>query len=273
MKILSDKIQLSATDLSNHLGCRHLTELNRLVALGKRSKPTWSDPALAVLARRGEEHEDAYVKYLETKGLKVENLKGKSFDATFFAMKKGVDVIVKPALSDDGWLGYADILVKVNSPSSLGNWSYQVQDTKLSRNTRAATILQLSLYSDMLNKLQNFEPELMYVVKPGLDGNSFEVESFRFADFKAYYRLAKTSLVNVINGESPLTYPEPVEQCNLCRWWKECDKKRHDDDHLSLIASIRSMHIGELQKHEIITLEQFAQRDNPLPGDPDRGNI
>src|SRR5688572_457428 len=99
MKILSDKIQLSATDLSNHLGCRHLTELNRQLALGKIAKPSWSDPALAVLIKRGEEHEASYVRYLESQGLSITNLKGQSHDATVDAMSRGADVIVQAALS------------------------------------------------------------------------------------------------------------------------------------------------------------------------------
>ena len=284
MKLVSDKIQLSATDLSNHLGCRHLTELNRLCALKEIPKPSWNDPALRVLAQRGDEHEEAYVKYLRDQGFTVESLKGKSFDATISAMERGIDVIVQPALSDNmsspsaagtdvHWMGYADLLCKVNTPSALGNWSYEVRDTKLSRNTRAATLLQLSLYTEMVNMIQKHEPVYMYVVKPGNaeKDEAFEIEQFRYVDFKAYYRLTKNALVQVIIGERPLTYPEPVDQCSICRWWKECDSKRHHDDHLSLIAGIRSIHIGELQKQSIATLEQFANRDNPLPKNPGRG--
>lgn len=275
MKILSDKIQLSPTDLSNHLGCRHLTELNRQLALGKIPKPSWADPALAVLIKRGEEHEQAYVRYLQSTGLSVINLKGQTNVATYEAMRNGYDVIVQAGLAHDGWLGYADILFKVAMPSAFGNWSYEVRDTKLSRNTRAATILQLSLYTEIVSTIQNLEPAFMGVVKPDniSGGTGFELENFRCEDFKAYYRLAKKALVKTIYGKPQDTYPEPVEHCSICRWWKECDKKRHDDDHLSLIASIRPMHIGELQKQDITTLEQFAQRDYPLSEKPERGNI
>jgi predicted RecB family nuclease len=270
MKIVSSTIHLSATDLSNHLGCHHLTELNRAVALGKKNKPAWSDPALLVLAQRGAEHEEAYVNYLQTSGLAVVNLNGQGHDATVNAMKQGTAIIVQGELALGQWTGRTDILYKVDTPSNLGSWSYEVQDTKLSRNTRAATILQLALYTDIIHSIQGLEPENMYVVKPG---DPFAVEPFRYADFKAYYRQIKNALTNVIENAPATTYPEPVAQCDICRWWKECDKKRHDDDHLSLIANIRAMHIGELQKHQISTLESFAKRDHPLPSKPDRGNI
>lgn len=269
MKLVSGNIQLSATDLANHLGCRHLTELNRLLVNEKIKKPSWQDPALAILAQRGEDHETAYVNHLKDKGYTLINLRGKTLQDTADAMKKGVDVIVQAVLSEAGWVGLADVLFKVPVPGKLGNWSYEVQDTKLSRNTRAGAILQLCLYTDMVEKIQGHEPEFMHVIKPG---DPFEKETFRFADFKAYYRLTKKSLVEVMKGEPPVTYPDPVPQCDICRWWKECDKKRHTDDHLSLIAHIRSLHIGELKRQEITTLEQFARRDNPLPEKPDRGN-
>jgi predicted RecB family nuclease len=279
VKILSGYIQLSATDLSNHVGCAHLTELNRLLEQKKIAGPSWMDPALAVLAKRGDEHEAAYVEYLKSKGLHVAELNGQSVDATLQAMKSGADVIVQARLTNEDahnkWIGFADILLKVDTPSDLGDWSYEVQDTKLSRNTRGATILQLSLYTELVARLQGREGECMHVVKPALPGSDdpFEVETFRFDEFKAYYRLAKSALEDVIRGTPATTYPDPVEHCNICRWWKECDKKRHDDDHLSLIANIRSMHIGELQKHQINTLAEFASREVPLPSKPDRGSV
>lgn len=228
------------------------------------------DPALAVLAKRGEEHEALYVDHLKSRGLNVINLMGQSVLATAEAMKKGYDVIVQPELSEKGWMGRADILIKVPVKSELGDWSYEVQDTKLSKNTRAGTVLQLSLYSEIVGKIQRFEPEHMHVIKPG---DPFEYEVFRFSDFKAYYRLTKNSLVNVMENRPADTYPEPVQHCGICRWWKECDQQRHDDDHLSLIANIRSMHMGELERNDIRTLEQFAKRDVPLPSKPERGNL
>ena len=50
------------------------------------------------------------------------------------------------------------------------------------RITKAGTILQLCVYTDMLGRLQGLTPEHMHVVKPGGD---FEPETFRFAEFHA----------------------------------------------------------------------------------------
>ena len=268
MKHVSGDFYLSATDLSNQLACQHLTQLNRRVALGKIGKPSWYDPSIEILIQRGQEHEAAYVEYLKSKGLVVINLRGQSQEATIRAMQQGADVIVQARLDHGMWLGYADILLKVPGKSSFGDWSYEVQDTKLAQNTRAATILQLCLYTELVSYLQGSTPEKMYVVKPG---ENFPAESYRFADFQAYYRMAKQNFEQVISQTEVVTYPDTVEHCNICAWWQVCDRKRHDDDALSLVAGIRSLHIVELQNQNINTLEQFATTESLSK--PTRGNM
>jgi uncharacterized protein len=268
MKVTSEAFFLSATDLSNHLSCAHLTQLNRLVALGKISKPTWYDPSLQILIQRGQDHEAAYVEHLKKQGLSVINLRGQSQEATISAMRQGIDVIVQARLDNDRWLGYADILLKVPVRSDLGDWSYEVQDTKLAQNTRAATILQLSLYSDLLSLLQGGSPECMHVIKPG---ENFPGESYRFAEFQAYYKMVKQSFEQTMTQENVATYPDPVSHCSICSWWQVCDRKRHVDDSLSLVAGIRSLHVVELQKQNITTLEKFAT--TATIAKPDRGNM
>jgi predicted RecB family nuclease len=267
MKFENSQFRLSATDLSNYLSCNHLTQLSKAVALDELKEPYWSDPSLEVLIKRGQEHEAAYVKYLEKTGLKIKDLKGQPVEATVEAMKNGFDVITQARLAAGQWMGYSDILIKVSGKSKFGNWSYEVQDTKLAQNTRAATIIQLCLYSDLLSILQDCSPEKMYVVKPG---EHFPREYYRFAEFQAYYRQIKKSFEGVVDGPSLTTYPEPVEHCSICKWWRICDKQRHGDDHLSLVAGIRSLHIVELQRQKILTLEQFANARQLEK--PERGN-
>ncbi|HTJ51039.1 MAG TPA: TM0106 family RecB-like putative nuclease [Cyclobacteriaceae bacterium] len=268
MKYISETFSLAATDLSNHLSCEHLTQLNRLVATKELTLPLWRDPSLEILIKRGEEHEAAYVEYLTRKGLSCSNLKGKPVQETLAAMQAGVDVLVQAKLENSIWSGISDILIKVPGTSKFGNWSYEVQDTKLAQNTRAATILQLCLYTDLLTLLQEHEPENMAVVKPG---DNFPTEIYRFAEFHAYFNLVKRNFEQVMTGPPTVTYPNPVEHCGICNWWRVCDKKRHDDDHLSLVAGIRTLHIEELNKQKINTLEEFATAANIAR--PKRGNI
>ena len=237
------------------------------MALGEIRKPSWRDPSLDVLIKRGQEHEAEYVEFLSKKGLSVVNLNGKPVDEVVRAMEQGADVIVQAGLRDGQWMGNADILLKVAGKCKFGDWMYEVQDTKLAQNTRASTILQLCLYSDVLAKLQGSTPEKMYVVKPGVN---FPTEEYRYVEFQAYYKQVKENFEKTIHESAVVTYPDSVEHCMICAWWQICDKKRHDDDHLSLVAGIRSLHIVELQRQKIETLEQFAKASTLE--NPERGN-
>lgn len=49
MKLHGSRLRLSASDLANHLGCHHLTNLNRLVATGSLKAPPWCDPSMEVM--------------------------------------------------------------------------------------------------------------------------------------------------------------------------------------------------------------------------------
>src|SRR3984885_2770088 len=189
----SQHIRLSATDLSNHLACRHLTTLELQVAKGETPKPQWAAPDLQVIRELGLRHEKRYLTFLEEqKKLSVVNLSHfanqdeKALQAeTFRLMANGVDVIAQGALGDEQWFGRPDVLLRVSKPSGLWAWSYEVQDTKLAKETKATTILQLSLYSDLLKAIQGSQPEFMWVIPPQKE---FLGESYRVAEYAAYYR-------------------------------------------------------------------------------------
>jgi predicted RecB family nuclease len=59
-------------------------------------------------------------------------------------------------------------IIAQGEPSDLGAWSYEVVDTKLARETKGNTVLQIYLYSDLLaHDAQKLTPEFTYVVTPG----------------------------------------------------------------------------------------------------------
>ena len=61
MRSTEGAIVLSASDLTGHLACRHLTALDVEVARGTRAKPKVWDPVLELLAERGALHEASYL--------------------------------------------------------------------------------------------------------------------------------------------------------------------------------------------------------------------
>src|SRR5215470_19195756 len=196
MRIAKQQLEIFASDLAKHLACRHLSSLDLRAARGELDRPHWHDPAIAVLQERGFRHEAAYLSHLKDRGYVIlTDATGLDEDArvrrTVEAMKSGTEVIVQADLRDGNWRGRADILFKVDRPSGLGNWSYEVIDTKLARETRGGTILQLCLYSELLADLQGVMPDRMHVVTPG---NGFQPHTFRIHDFLAYYRFVKSRL-------------------------------------------------------------------------------
>jgi len=266
--------RLTATSLANHLACKHLTGLDRLVRMGELEVPAWRDPALELLRQRGIDHERAYVAHLRAAGRAVVDLgehKGQENALrTLAAARSGADVIVQANLRDARFHGYADVLLRTDEASDLGGWSYDVIDTKLAQETRAGTLLQLCLYADLLRTVQGRPAERMHVVKPGA---GFRTGTFRFAEFEAYYRFVRVRLEAFVDDAGRAeVYPAPVAHCDVCRWWKRCDERRHADDHLSLVAGMSSAHAAELERQGIATLAAFASAAQPLTEKPRRGS-
>ncbi len=274
MKIDKGSLRLSASDISNHLACLHLTQLNLAVARGLRKKPDVFDPSLQTLQERGYRHEAAYLDYLRARGLEVLELPrdpdvsaGK--ERTLDAMRAGVDVIAQATLTKGRWLGYADVLFKVARASSLGAWSYEPHDTKLARETKAGAVLQLCLYAHLLEDLQGILPEFMCVVPPSVD---FRPHPLRVNDYLAYYRWVRTRLEAGTDTPVATTYPEPTLHCESCEWRETCESRRRQDDHLSLVAGITRIQRNELVARNVATLASFAQLPFPLFR-PERGSV
>ena len=143
-------------------------------------------------------------------------------DLTLEAMRAGADVIHQAVLFDGRRLGYADFLRRVEQPSHLGSWSYEVWDTKLARHAKASAVLQVCIYSELLAGMQGRAPGEMHLA---LGGVQRETVSFRYADYGAYHRLVAREFETMMYGTPdypPATVPEPVEHCAVCRWSGEC---------------------------------------------------
>jgi predicted RecB family nuclease len=274
MQKIGTVINLSAGDLVGHLNCRHVTELDLKVVNGELAKPRIWDPVLETLAERGAQHEQGFVEHIKAGGLAVTVIDGVGVDgpaltATRQAMERGDAVIVQGALQAGRWTGRADVLRRVETPSRLGPWSYEVTDTKLARETKGGTVLQICLYSDMLSSIQGADAVSAHVVTPG---TNYVPEGYRIADYAAYYRHVRNSLERAVAAPIAVSsYPEPIEHCDICRWRRHCDDKRRADDHMSLVAGITKSQIGELERRGVATMAALAALPVPLQWRPDRG--
>ena len=274
MRQLCGQLTFSATDLSRFLACGHLTNLRRAVALGLRQRaPQIDDPRTELLRRRGIEHEERLLAAYIDRGLAVQTITatgahggGDDGDAalarTADAMRRGADVIYQGRLQEGRWSGYPDFLRRVDAPSALGAWSYEVIDAKLARVARGEALLQLLLYSDLLRQVQGTAPEWMHLA---LGGGGGRLESFRIAEHAAYYRVVRQRFEAHVDAP-PETQPEPVAHCEFCDWQRECSAHWRRVDHLSLVAGISVDQRRRLTGRGIETLAALATV--PLPATP-----
>src|SRR5437773_413323 len=187
MRKIGGRILFSATDLVNFLGCRHCSWLD-LKDLEQPLEKAEDDAEAILLKEKGLEHERAYVERLREQGLAVAEIpQGLSIEervrATEAEMAGGADVIYQAALLGEPWHGYADFLRRVPAPSNLGPWSYEVVDAKLAHTPRPHHVMQLSVYSDLLARIQGREPHSMHLVLG--DGREAAFRYFGFAHYCA----------------------------------------------------------------------------------------
>ena len=266
MQLVDGTLIVSATDLVGFLECDHLVTLELARAAGEIDKPFRDDPQLELIRKRGFDHEQRYIETLTAAGRKVVEMADRqavtpaelraSQAETVAAMRAGTDVIFQATFFDGRWRGHPDFLIRRDDrPSALGEWSYDIADTKLARRVKAAAIVQMCVYADLLEKIQRIPPETVSVVT-----GDRTAHAHRLADYGAYYRSAKRRFEARIDPsrEAGETYPEPVDHCRVCSWWTLCIDRRRADDHLSLVANLGGAHRRRLVDAGVGTLAGLA---------------
>src|SRR5438132_1598945 len=97
-------------------------------------KPFFRDPGAELLRELGIRHEQAFLRYLsETKEVAQIPTDIPWADAvgrTVEALRRGVDAVYQATFQDGPWGGRSDFLIRVDKPSALGPFSYEVVETK-----------------------------------------------------------------------------------------------------------------------------------------------
>jgi predicted RecB family nuclease len=262
MRLSNDQLALSPSDLNTFLACSHATGLDLRRARGEITLHKAPRPDAELVAERGRRHEQAYLAGLREEGRDVvvitegdeqSSLEGAAA-GTAEAMRSGAEVIYQATFVDpSGWRGRADFLIRIDEPSDLGGFAYEVHDTKLAKHPKPYFIVQLAFYTEQVARLQGRMPERMHVVL-GTD----ETRSYRYEDFSAYVRRVRSRLLEHLAEDAPLPYPYPVEHCDYCDWWARCRDKRRADDHLSLVAGLGRSQAVKLEAAGIPTVRALA---------------
>jgi uncharacterized protein len=267
MRLTEDgTLQLSPTDLANHLACPHLTQLELRVQRGALTRPALADPYGDVIRAKGDAHEAAYLARLEAAGSSVVRLATYEDEAGFdpgdarrrteeAIRQASADVIYQAYLSDGSWRGFADFLER------LPDGTYEPVDTKLARSAKPAHLLQLSFYATQLERIQGKLPVHVHV-----ELGTGVRETFRTAGYIAYFRQSREKLLGAVANRAE-TWPWPCEHCGICDFRRLCYGQRVTDDSLVLVAGMGRRRAEVLGAHGIPTLTDLAEAPPGLETD------
>ena len=257
MKKKGGHVLFSASDLNAFIDCRHKTVLS-LKDISERLQRAGDSDHDCLIKKKGSEHEATYLYKLKSSGLSVVEIPSgvdlkQGVRLTLEAMGEGPDYIYQAVLWNGQWHGYVDLLKRVETPSKFGSFSYEAVDTKLSKQPKPCHVIQLCVYSDLLEQCQN-APPLSFSVVLG----SGEEKSFLFQDFAHYYAAIKRQFEAFVGSADPNSRPFPCTACSLCHWRNLCGEQWIREDHLGQVADIRRSQINKLEKAGIATLENLA---------------
>ena len=246
MQSVDGELRFSPSDLTEYLACAHASALSRAIAKGERPKAYVASAYANLIFAKGDHHEAEYLARLRAAGRGVHEV-GRSGDFTTAAartaelMREGADVIYQGAFVVGAWRGLADFVERVEAPSALGNWSYEVVDTKLARSHAAPShVLQLCFYSEGVAKIQGTPPAFAH-----LELGSGLRDTIRLREVAPYFRRARSGFEAAAQSERPTT-PYPCEHCGFCEYRRECESWWRDEDHLSLVAWISRTQVDRL---------------------------
>jgi len=218
------------------------------------------DAMLQMLQQKGYDHEDAFLEDLKIEGKSVVLIERASTavmrQLTRDAMKSGTDVIAQAYLELGNFGGLADFLVKVPGKSNLGDFNYEVWDTKLSKKMKPYFAIQLCCYADMLEQEQGMQPANIAIVL-----GSKEVVSLRVQDYAAYYGSLKSAFLDYQENWSIDREPDPTKSASFGRWSNYAGEILSKRRHLSLVANITRSQIKRLEGAGITTIDNIAETE------------
>lgn len=214
------------------------------------------------LQQKGYEHEERFYQSLIADATKthinIANLVGAnnpqpSLEATIEAMVNGIDIIFQGCLEFENFRGFADFLIKVPGKSDLGDYHYEVWDTKLSKHIKPYFLIQLCCYAEMLEHIQGTRPGEVAIVLGTNEKILFKVDDYFYA-----YRALKTRFI-AMHDSFDLQQPfDPADSTEWGDWSVYAKQRLLERDHLIQVANITRGQIKKLTTAGINTLEELA---------------
>jgi predicted RecB family nuclease len=121
------------------------------------------DEEQELLRQKGIEHERRYRDRLIAQGIKVTQIAqdvglDQQIEETIKAIRRRDPIIYQATLLGAPWHGYIDFLERIEKPSALGPFSYEISDTKLAHSPKPKYLVQLCVYAHLLKEIQGVSP-------------------------------------------------------------------------------------------------------------------
>ncbi|MEC7583817.1 MAG: TM0106 family RecB-like putative nuclease [Planctomycetota bacterium] len=223
----------TGTHVYSFAKCQRLAALDLTLSRRERRDPT---PWEAFAAKRGRDFEDEYVADLA--GVVAPEYPERDFEAgaaaTLKLLRAGAPLVHQAVLMTEDRLGLPDLLRKVDGPSELGDYHYEVMDVKTSGQPRSDQILQVLFYSRLLAAVQGRTPE-----HTGLILKDRREERFVVADFAAVCSEVERDLRR-LHDDPDLARPFLQSGCESCHWNHKCLPELEVAGDLSLVQGMTS---------------------------------
>ncbi len=217
--------------------------------------PDLHDPLMQVLARRGGEHEMAFLSKLRAAGKDIREIgRDGGLDETRAALNSGAAVIYQAALEGNGFAGYADFLIRADE--GAGPIEYAVWDTKLARRAKPYFIIQLCCYAEMLEAMTGRRPGHIGVIL-----GTGEEHALRTNDFYHYFQRVRAAFMGLMSRFPEAGAPAPEPNANHGLWAGEASRWLLARDDLSQVANISRGQIAKLRLAGVETLAALAAKD------------
>ncbi|NLJ51465.1 MAG: TM0106 family RecB-like putative nuclease [Alcaligenaceae bacterium] len=254
----NSRLVFSPSDVVQFVDSPFASWMERLVLVNpdQVAQADADDSFMSMLQDKGASHEKALLETFKAQGKSIAMIDEKEDKkkATLEAIEVGVEVIFQAYLTGENFVGYADFLVKVDGASELGNYHYEVWDTKLSKELKPAFTIQLCCYQDLLARIQGVRSEHFVVVLG--DGRK---ERLRTDDYYYYYQSVRDDFLQFHKQFDSNQRPDPAESTSWGRWGEYADTLLIEADHLLQVATITRSQIKHLQAAGITTMTALAQ--------------
>ena len=255
MRISGTEIVLSPSDLMRFQGCAHATALDLRYARGEPLVPAEDDANAVLLQKKGHAHEQSHLERVAVGDwVEIERtpIFSEAVAKTREAMEAGAGLIYQGALATGHFQGWSDFLERVEIPSDLGSWSYEVADTKLARHASPKHAVQLAIYSRAVAEIQGRLPERIHVVL-GSGGR----ESLPLSDV-IHYSARLADRLEAFIAAPTATRADPCSACGHCRWREHCAGEWEASDSLVRVAGITKQQRRRLERAGVATLTALA---------------